>query len=46
MAKRSAKDKALSVSLAFLIAAFYALEIILRPKKENGGKNERPIQNS
>lgn len=46
MAKKSIKEKALSASVAILIAAFCALEIILRPRKYNGDKNERSFQNS
>jgi hypothetical protein len=42
MAKRSLKEKTFGLGLAILIATFYALEIVLRPKKE-GDKNERPI---
>jgi hypothetical protein len=42
MSKRSFKEKTFVIGLALLIAAFCALEIVLRPKKE-GDKNERPI---
>lgn len=46
MAKRSLKERAFGASVALLIATFYALEIILRPRKYNGDKNERSFQNS
>ena len=43
MAKRSFKEKTFGFGLAILIATFCALEIVLRPRKESGDENERPI---